>query len=317
MGYAQDLYARLRTEADVIALAKDDVEAQHLDFKEVPSGTQGDKFLKETVATALSGYANAEGGILVFGVRDKPRGPKPIEDLRSRLEKTVRFLSEQVSFAVPGADAKSIASDQGDDLGYLVLLVPASDLGPHMANDGCYYRRAGESFLRMRHREVADMFGRRPHPDLQLVVRLEASRRGQSGVVMLRNRGRGLARFPLLSVTIRSSSDIRFLRGGSPASGPQFGLPVEHNQDRFMEFRGGVNDVIHPGADRIVVQLYFPNETPMAFVLAATIAADGIAAHRQELVVEEAGLRAANQALYRDDDQQQPHFDLIADRPQP
>ena len=71
----------------------------------------------------------------------------------------------------------------------------------HMAKLGVdrYYKRSGDSFLKMEHFEVADMFGRRQRPDLQVVV-------GQPDVarvmVSIRNNGRGMARAPYLGLRV-------------------------------------------------------------------------------------------------------------------
>lgn len=60
-------------------------ESLWLDFKEVgPSADPKEPYLKEKLARALSGFANTEGGVLVYGVYAK-EGKKGESDAAEKL----------------------------------------------------------------------------------------------------------------------------------------------------------------------------------------------------------------------------------------
>jgi hypothetical protein len=58
------------------------------------------------------------------------------------------------------------------DKGFATTLIPESDSGPYMAKLGedRYYKRSGDSFYRMEHFDLEDMFGRRQKPRLSVIL---------------------------------------------------------------------------------------------------------------------------------------------------
>jgi len=153
---------------------------------------------------ALSGFANSDGGVLVWGVEtDKEARAsklKPItavSDFEARLKKS---LLNSVQPFVDGVRMESILEEDGSGAGYLKVLIPRSDKAPHraMRADREYYRRSTEGFYRLEHFDLEDAFGRRPHPSLVMTVDL-VPRPGEDPYeevkFALRNEGRGMARY--------------------------------------------------------------------------------------------------------------------------
>ena len=153
---------------------------------------------------ALSGFANSDGGVLVWGVEtDKEARAsklKPItavSDFEARLKKS---LLNSVQPFVDGVRMESILEEDGSGAGYLKVLIPRSDKAPHraMRADREYYRRSTEGFYRLEHFDLEDAFGRRPHPSLVMTVDL-VPRPGEDPYeevkCALRNEGRGMARY--------------------------------------------------------------------------------------------------------------------------
>ena len=106
-----------------------------------------------------------------------------------KLEEELNLLAgEWVVPAVEGFRTKPIFSDESKDQGVILVLIPKSDLTPHMCKIGKttvelkygktkaielghrYYRRSGSSFRVMEHSEIDDMFGRRPKPKLDVMI---------------------------------------------------------------------------------------------------------------------------------------------------
>ena len=154
-------------------------EDLRLDFK-----TVGDTALnrddRKSLAVALSGFANSDGGLIVWGVDARPNSEgvdcatalRPVSDPRALLTRLNTLSGQCVSPLVDGVEHRALMTEDGS--GFCVTLIPASDSGPHMAKAGedRYFKRNGSSFYRMEHFDLEDMFGRRQRPMLELQMTL-------------------------------------------------------------------------------------------------------------------------------------------------
>lgn len=194
-------------------------ESIHLEFKvkdrESPSMTDKDW---GAIAQAMSAFANAEGGVLVFGVHAKSRGKNlpdqvqsivPLTDVLSTKGAVQRRLPNLITPPLPGARVEHI--DERDSAGavtgagIVVIYVPASGAGAHRAMEGeagvrhHYHMRSDVSSIIMHHSLLAERFGRRPLARLYLAVQYSLSRYLCSVEVRIGNLGRGYAERPAVS----------------------------------------------------------------------------------------------------------------------
>jgi len=187
--------------AEFIRLGQE--ENLHLEFKTVSSANLRGNDDKRNLAKCLSGFANSDGGIIVWGVNARKNAQgidcagaaaeiAPIKLFLSRLNE---LTGDAVSPVVDGIRHKPI--EVGRDAGFAVTLVPESNSGPYMAKLGedRYYKRSGDSFYRMEHFDLEDMFGRRQKPQLQFRLKnlLVGGTREEIQFVV-QNVGRGIAR---------------------------------------------------------------------------------------------------------------------------
>ncbi len=147
-----------------------------LDFKLInrPDLSQADD--KKNLAKALSGFANSSGGLIVWGIDarkndqgiDCAREAREIQPLSLLVARLNELTSRAVNPAVDGIIHKPLLS--AADSGFVITLVPESESGPHMAKLGedRYYKRSGDTFYKMEHFDLEDMFGRRKKPKLTL-----------------------------------------------------------------------------------------------------------------------------------------------------
>jgi hypothetical protein len=254
-----------KIDAAELAAMKDrrDEESLNLDFKRMDPSGEPSADDKRNLREAISGYANAAGGIILWGVESK--APEDRRD-RSRFQSlvpvrdgeraAVRFHELTATATQPpvsGVVHKAIPVEGG----FVVkTFVPASDGGPHRTNEekGQYFRRDADAFRPMQHHEIADMFGRRARPRLELYRTPLRRPEGQYrvGVVAeivigITNVGRGIARFPRLVLTPEGGcADPR--RYGLDGNGGT-GLPQDVVRERspVIAFTGGADNVIHPG----------------------------------------------------------------------
>lgn len=232
-------------------------EDLYLDFKNVadPRLQREDR---KTFAVALSGFANSDGGLIVWGVdaRPNPQGVdcavalNEISDVQLSLTRLNELTGQCVSPLVDGVIHKAVPSTGA--AGFCVTLIPPSESGPHMAKGGedRYFKRAGSAFYRLEHFDVADMFGRRHRP--KLVLTLQKEGHGQSVLVFVKNEGRGIAKAPYLALDLPAG--FRASGYGFDGNG-RFGLrPIGQLGDRCF-FGGDAGTVVHIGQELPVTRL--------------------------------------------------------------
>lgn len=185
MDNAELQYRRLlkdgRDELDRL-IAENAAEHHFLDFKEVPlSGGSNslNESISEKLGKALSGFSNSQGGIIVWGIRKKDRDRAPmgyslVKKPKQLVEALNRRISEIIVPTVDGVDSRVIFENAQEE-GVVATYIPASEKTPHMyLIKKSYYKRSGDSFLKMEHYDLEDMFGRRSRPKLALKIALKS-----------------------------------------------------------------------------------------------------------------------------------------------
>jgi hypothetical protein len=201
-------------------------ESLHLEFKlkEDASRPQLDPKDLEHLAKALSGFANTEGGLYIVGLRtssgptrdepDRLVRAEPIREVHRFAGLLDRQLRNYTTPPIAGLQYEVVEDPKRPSWGVLAVHVPPSDGGPHRAsqattkvNDRYFVRIATVTGV-MPHDLLADRFGRRPQPKLQLVATL-VQREGLPRVnLVLKNLGRGTGRNPAVWI---ESQDERLL----------------------------------------------------------------------------------------------------------
>lgn len=250
---SHELYVRLTKKYILEYVEQGKEEDLHLDYKLINSPDFTNKDDKKNYAKALSGYANSDGGIIIWGIdaRRNSNGincaieVKGISDAKLFLTKLIEFSGQFVSPIVDNVEHKIIKIDRTKAV--VGSYIPASDIGPHMAKAGedRYYKRSGDSFYKMEHFDIEDMFGRRKKPILRLctAVKKGGEDRGPGyhdyrGIVRVyvENIGRGIAKYTYLAFTINSPYQI--YHGMSKV--------MKDHQGKY-KFTHSTDSVIHPG----------------------------------------------------------------------
>lgn len=278
-------------------------EHLHLDFKLISTSGMG-RDDRRNLAKAISGFANSDGGLIVWGVDASKNADGvdcatrlvEISPLTLSVSKLNQHTSEAANPIVDGVRHRAIP--RTDDSGFALTIVPASDAGPHMAKLGedRYYKRSGDSFRKMEHFDIEDMFGRRKCPVLSLTYRLGRGtvvRRGEStqGEVLIflgiENQGRGSAKAPYLGIDVRLPYRLSSFTSATLQHRGMYRLP--NAQDSSWARFGGMADVvIHPGTVYEVTRLEgtVANDTAADLELTYEIAAEDFALRRGALKFE-------------------------------
>jgi hypothetical protein len=153
-------------------------EELFVDYKRVtneganPKLEQSDR---ENFARAISGFGNAEGGIIVWGVdcrNDRERGDVPTT--KHPIQKVKRFLSylegATSGCTIPPHDGvrHHLIERTGSDEGFVITLISMSMFAPLQCivgkHKGRYHIRVGSNFEQAPHGLLGGMFGNRPVP---------------------------------------------------------------------------------------------------------------------------------------------------------
>jgi len=264
-----ELYNSIDLERIQLFIEEGKEENLQLDFKEINRADLTHKDDRKNFAKALSGFANSSGGIIIWGVKatknkegiDCAQDKAVISNVSLFLSKLNEFTGSAVSPIVDGVLHKSII-DNGKN-GFAVTYVPESDSCPHMAkfSDDRYYKRSGDSFYKMEHFDLEDMFGRRKKPSLEIiaeVIGLRPSLRERGVVIMIRllNSGRGTAKAPYLE--IKTPLKCIWAEHGYDGNG-NLGLDkiIYDTSSPVVKFGSDANTVIHPSISIPISRLIF------------------------------------------------------------
>ncbi len=182
MDRASDLFTQIveKGEAAIDELiAARQAEELFLDFKRSADSGAGRRLHdndNKNFGKAISGFGNAEGGVVVWGVdcskaKDGPDVASmkiPLTDAAGFASRLEGAISRCTVPAHSGVRNVPITRSQGLE-GFVVSLIPKSNAAPHQMVPGLqYYMRAGSDFVPVPHAILAGMFGRRPEPTLRI-----------------------------------------------------------------------------------------------------------------------------------------------------
>lgn len=173
------------------------------------------KQVKEFWSQALSGFANTEGGVLIWGVRadrvQSPDDPSRRIDVAHDLDLVPNpttfvqslkdLLLEAVIEPLQGIDFADFNAQCGGEEGFVVCLIPEGDHKPYrglLASPAQYYQRIGDNFVVIPHSLLRSLFYPRITPilSISIVAKSHADEHGASVTFEgeIGNAGKGTAR---------------------------------------------------------------------------------------------------------------------------
>jgi len=245
-------------------------EEEWLDFKAGLGGPPTalvplkDEKIKELWSTALTGFANTGGGVLIWGI-DARATPSPADpNKKVDAASDLRFVPNPDAFKsqlmalhhmatdppVGGVLIEPINDPAGG--GFVVCLVPESNFKPHRAEyvkNKPYYIRAGDDFVVAAVSLLRAMFHPRSKPYLRVQVRFVAQGSQSAGVEIRRwifriyNTGTATARD--LNVSVQTRAALQ-----SHAPGPGCSKGDLKSETGFTIY---CDRPVHPGTSRDVL----------------------------------------------------------------
>jgi Putative DNA-binding domain len=212
-------------------------ETLHLEFKTLSDQT-GSSLLKEDrklIAKAVCGFSNAEGGVLLLGVRttkshgiDVALGLVDFENVEAMRNRIVSAIPDLLSPQNAKIEVIGISSPSTPSKGLIAINVPPSDARPHMSIVHHHYFRRGSDGTRMlEHGEIKELMLAPREGRLGLGYRMISGM--MSGdlkykfdcMLSLRNEGKIAVRAPFIRVTNASitPADVAFRAQAHPKGG--------------------------------------------------------------------------------------------------
>jgi len=185
MSRAEDIFEKLvyfGEDAIDEFLENRQTEELFLDFKQAASDGKSMRTLhpndRRNLGKAISAFGNSEGGVLIWGIecsRDLEIGD--VAKAKIKVKNVHRFLS-WLENAISGCTIPShnkvrnhiISCDKNGD-GFLATYIPKSEIAPLMTTTGSQiYIRSGSNNVPAPYAVVAGMFGKRPQPNIELMI---------------------------------------------------------------------------------------------------------------------------------------------------
>jgi len=203
-----NLFTGIESETDVRArfVTQRQAETNHIEFKEKSDRRIPDlgEYDKTNFAKALSSFSNAEGGVLIWGIKTRRRDGqdyaavlKSIRQVEAFAERLRDSLINVLMPQNPGIRIEAIRNRLGN--GYVKCFIPASVNPPHRSmEDREYWVRLDGRSVRLEHYLIRDMMARHGYPDLDLNLVPDYSNLppGQVKITfMLHNKGRAIAKY--------------------------------------------------------------------------------------------------------------------------
>jgi hypothetical protein len=158
-------------ESDLHALIAAGVqESLTLDYKSSDALQRSDG-KKNEISKDVSAFANAAGGMIVYGVIEKDHLPERIDDGCDPTVITREWLDQVIKSNIQprleGYRIKQIDLANGN-AAFVVTVQQARGFGPHQANDKKYYRRFEFESVAMNDYEIRDVMNRAVTPELEI-----------------------------------------------------------------------------------------------------------------------------------------------------
>jgi hypothetical protein len=224
---------------------------------------------RRLLGEALSGFANATGGLLIIGIGtrqdngiDRAASLHPISNVQAVAERYRAYANDCVSPPVDGLRVRAISNGNGS--GVIVIAVPKGQARPHMStapSHHTYYRRLVSSFVPMQSYEVEEMMRLKTAPKLTFVYRLQSagsmgSNRNFVIVFGLRNESKVTAKLPYIAY-LDGPNQPRVAQYGLDGNGNTLWRKISTGASSASIFAADAGQVIHPGQEFFVSKLDF------------------------------------------------------------
>jgi len=163
-------------------------EDLYLDFKGKANAVSGQMSRKDKsiLAKAVSGFANTDGGLIIWGVdaRSEAKGDPdvakkllPITGLKTLVTELNGQCGQAVNPPLGQIDNRAVPIPSENDSGNVITVIPRRRQPPSQAasgdDSGHFFLRAGSGFYKIPESILADFYRRAPSPELRVRLNID------------------------------------------------------------------------------------------------------------------------------------------------
>ena len=165
--YNKDTFSIADIEELILSHCEENI---HLEFKSAGALDKSNS-VKDEISKDISAFANADGGILIYGIEEKDHcasGKSFIDGSIYTKEWLEQVVSSKIQRSIDGLVIVPIREDGDVKKSIYVVKIPRSNNTPHMAADHRYYKRQNFKIVPLEEYEVRDLIGRKAFSKLEI-----------------------------------------------------------------------------------------------------------------------------------------------------
>lgn len=173
-------YSRLNTYKDLQRLIIEG-ESEDLFYEcKSPASPVFSKEMKVYLARAMSGFSNAEGGVIIYGMVTQKSSQTTKTDVMIQITKigSIADFAKTISNAIPTITVPSVTNFQykiikqktKDSAGVLVLYIPRSNKPVQSSNDNVFHIRGGDQFVTASYTTIERLFSTTNVPEVEAIL---------------------------------------------------------------------------------------------------------------------------------------------------
>lgn len=240
-------------------IASGEAEGLHLECK-APSEPRLNPDLKRKLATAVSGFSNTAGGVVVWGVSTTKHAHTGL-DVLTQLEPVgqCKKLAQQIQNAIPtlttpavfGTQVRQVKGRPRDTKGIVLAYIPAYRGDPVQSNlDDFFWFRTGDEFRKVPYEMIKRLFAASDTPDIWPMVYANEAEMSEDGTwtipIGCHNRSSAIGEHVTIHLTVRNPASCKVIvaHGLTDVSGVNpgrtvFGIVLQQVVHRGLHSRVG------------------------------------------------------------------------------
>lgn len=210
--------------------------------------------LRAQLAEAISGFANTEGGIIIWGVSTTKKSHSDL-DIMTQIEEIgncKNFMSQieknyptLVTPSITNIQNKAIKKNKKDNRGLIITYIPKNKGDPVKSNiDDHFYFRNGDEFSKMPYEILKRLFAATESPELRMVTDFRLIKKNERDVwevpLIITNMSSAVAKYVNLFIRINNDDNCESITSDSLNDVSQInpGVKVFHKEPGTVIHRG-------------------------------------------------------------------------------
>lgn len=151
-----------------------DIQAEENTYYEFKDARAIDDKQKAEISKDVSAFANADGGVIIYGLNEdrnthKAVGLSFVDSLKYSKEWLENVIHSNIHRKIDNLRIYKVDNPHNINESIYIVKIPRSTNAPHMSSDNKFYKRANFKVIAMEEYEVRDSYLRIQHSQLEIV----------------------------------------------------------------------------------------------------------------------------------------------------